>query len=265
MSDFADSLDRRLRSLASIAEPVSRLSIVPPVADLPATAAGSPTAGLRRHLRPPTLRRPMFTGSMAAAVCAAATAIVLTGSGASALPILETESSDASALKSNPTLAAVDANFREGFPFSTPDGSGWVLTSRDERTVCVSVPNRADPGSSGAACAPRATVERRGLTLELVSDREYDPRAKNRVAFVLPAGASAVTLTTGGRTIALQTQTGVAVAWLSGPGSIAFRLDGRVEQRSFEGPFDGASYLCRGRPLVLPPTKLGPTSAVRCR
>jgi hypothetical protein len=200
---------------------------------------------------------------MATAIGVAATAIVLTGSDRSGLPIFETERSDASALKTNPTLTAADANFDEGHRFVTPDGAGWVLTSRDGRTVCVTLPNRSAPESYGVACGPRADVERRGLAIELVGDRSIDPEAMNRVAFVLPAGASSVMLNSNRRTVPLQTKSGVAVAWLTSASTLTFRQAGRLERRAFQGAFEGTWYLCNGRKIALKP-KPGPNPTIQC-
>lgn len=109
---------------------------------------------------------------------------------ASALPVLDVETVDASGLRENAKLLdRAKANFDEAHAIDTPYGTGYVMTGADGK-VCLAVPDMPGAGY-GQACAQRERVEARGLHLTLISTQRAVAVA------IVPAGTRDATLRTG--------------------------------------------------------------------
>ncbi len=258
MRDFAERLDHHLRVIAvDLPDRAPRLTLVPP-------------PGRRRDATPrpaPLARwRAMLTGATAAATAVAATTVVLTGSSAAGLPILATETSDAS-VASTSRLERAGVDFRQAHAFDTPDGPGWVVASADGQKICIAIPDSTSPGEYPTTCGPTARVEQAGMALEIVGDKTNDAAAINLVGLILPLGAEDIRLRTAGTVAPATVEAGVAVAALRGPGTFTYRLGERRHSRMFEGPFERSFFKCNGKhyPLPAPDPETGTTTLKQLR
>lgn len=209
--------------------------------------------------------RPRWTvlAGMSGAVAAVASVAALTATSAAGLPILETETSDASAAASAPALRAAGVDLRLGHAFPTANGPGYVLASPGEERLCLTAPAPGPGSTYSGTCAPRSTVERRGLRLEMTGDLARDPDASNLVVVLLPAGATSARLTDRRGTSTPALRAGVFTAALRAPAVLTFLIRGKPRQERFQGPFDGTRFSCRGEVVPTPATssKQGSASA----
>jgi hypothetical protein len=125
-------------------------------------------------------------------------------------------------------------DLREAHPFRSPKGTGYVLTSRDGKEICLALPD--PPAGYGEECATTSDVQRRGLVGQLISpDREA---GYSQVAVVLPADAQApVVRYRDGREEVLGLERGVAAAQISGTGTLTFTVAGQARSIHVE-PFE---------------------------
>lgn len=120
----------------------------------------------------------------------------------------------------------------------TPDGPGYVVTSRDRRQLCLVLPDVGAPGTFGSSCHSVATVERRGTLGLMVRARTRGQAGRSLVAFVLPAGADTrVTIESAGQQLPVSVTHGVAVATLEVEGTLRFWVGGRRFERAIPAPF----------------------------
>jgi hypothetical protein len=213
-----------LQRLAA-ANPVSE-GRQPPIEDVWRKVAAPPQpargawrrAGRRvsqRHSRPWTARRWSVTAATAAFAVALALIGLLSGSvpnRAQAFPVLGehatlTPASLQQALKIYgvaPDNAGL--NIREGRPFATPWGTGYVLTNNDRSFVCAVAPG-SGPQTWGASCARTEIAKREGTA---TFEYSYD-KATNTARFLtlLPAGATATAQPQGQQRLPIPLHSGV--------------------------------------------------------
>lgn len=248
MRDFLDDLERRL---AVMAEEHPDLAVEP--APIPAT---------RRRRG----RRPAILGSLTALIAAAAAAFTMTGTSMAELPILSTDTQDASALKERAKAAAeAGVDFSKAHVFGTPGGPGYALVNEETQTLCLAVPDADTPGEYGVSCGtPLSKVEREGLGAEIVGDLGNDPKATALMVFVLPQDADDVRLASTPRGATFSVESGVAVIDTPSETRLTWTVDGRPQSKLIEGPFPaggGVGISCpdgTAKSIPLPPKDASP-------
>lgn len=225
MRDFLDDLERRLAVMANEH---------PELEPSPA-----PTKQPIRRGR----RRPALLGGLTAVIAACAAAFTMTGTSLAELPILSTETQDASGLESRAGAAAkADVDFKQAHVFQTPGGPGYVVVNDTTQTLCVIVPDVNAPGDYGVTCdQPISKIERRGLKTELVGDRGQDPDATALVVYLLPEGAEDVRLTARPPGTTFKLESGIAVIETVDETALRWTVDGVTTTKPIEGPFAATS------------------------
>lgn len=221
MQDFLDDLERRLSQAA--------------IQDAPAAKPARSPRNLRR-------RRPAILGGLTAALAAAAAAFTMTGTSLADLPILQTDTQDASEVaRAAPEAAEAGMDFSKAHPFATPGGPGYALTDEARRSLCVAVPDPAAPGTYGVTCSPLEAAERQGQYVS-VADPGTATRAPSIVnVFVLPEDAENVVLESAGRQTEPTIESGVVVARLTDAGRLTWSVDGRDGELALLAPLRPAT------------------------
>ncbi|HEY3775779.1 MAG TPA: sigma-70 family RNA polymerase sigma factor [Solirubrobacteraceae bacterium] len=198
-------------------------------------AAGTPRGrpAISIGLRGRGGRRVAAAGTLIAAACAATGALIAAGTTATlaqAFPILsrpETVIPRAGLVSllqnGGPTLSAARARLdaRHARAFGTPVGTGYVVTDRAERVLCVAAPGLRR-SSWGAACGSARDVTRNG-TGGLLSYDASDPH-RVFVVDILPKGATATIREPSGQTRSLQLSDGVLTTIAATPSTITTRI-----------------------------------------
>lgn len=214
MQDFLDDLEQRLQQVAA------------------EDAAPAHTAAARRRRR-----RPAVLGGLTAILAAAAAAFTMTGTSFADLPILGTDTEDASHIESQAqSAAAAGVDFSKAHVFGTPGGPGYALVNEQAETMCIAVPDPAAPGSYGQSCAPIATVEAEGLLGQIPGDTAKDPDATSLSVFVLPEDAENVQLETDGQRSTPKLESGVVVVQISSESTLRWTVDDRQASTTLIGP-----------------------------
>ena len=230
MKDFIDDLDRRLQAIAA-----------------EQSAAPQP-----RRSR----RRPALLSGAVALLAAIAGGLVLTSASVAELPILETATTDATAVRDQlPDAKRWGIDFTKAHPFSTPGGKGYALANRERGTLCVMLPDPETDGTFGTACGSLAKARRSGMTVQLVGDRTRNPHAVNTVAFVLPEDAEQVRLKEGNEIRTPQLTSGIVLAHLSEAATLSWVVDGVRRQRALRGPSESSGLMLDcgdGRVMTVP-------------
>ncbi len=222
MKDFLDQLDSQLQAMAT----------------LEAEHAPASPAPRKTHRR----RRPAVLAGVTATLATLATVFAMSGTSMADLPILNTPTTDATALRdAAPGARKAGVDFSKAHTFPTPQGRGYVFLTPARDVLCLSVPQGAE---HGGACAPPARVEREGLSYELVGDLNDDPNASSMVVFILPEGASQVRLAgEDGPARAADVNSGVVAISIRARTRLLWQRAGRTESRAFEGPFPAGGTL----------------------
>lgn len=228
MKDFLDGLDDRLTQMAD---------------DIADEALAEVTPVRRRR----SLRRPAFLGAATGSLAILGTVFALSGTSLADLPILSTETTDASSLKGKAGAPPADrVDFKEAHAFGTPGGPGYVMTSPERDTVCLTIPDATTPGEYGSSCSSLSKAEREGIGAEIVGDRTFDPGATNTFAFVLPEDAGHVRLRAAdGKVTEPKVESGVVAAQVTARTVVEWTVDGRRGTATFEGPFGDPSGLLK--------------------
>lgn len=242
MQDFLDDLERRLTTLAA--------------GDAPAPTPARAPRNFRR-------RRPAFLGALTALLAAGAAAFTMTGTSLADLPILDTDTQDASEIESEADAArAAGVDFSKAHVFGTPGGPGYALVNPRTDTMCLVVPDPDAAGTFGQSCEPIADVERRGMSAELSGDTDRDPSATSLVVFVLPEDAEDAVVTIRGRRATSVIKSGIVVFQTPARAVLSWTVDGVRAERAFAAPFrsTGAGYVCPdGRQVTGRPAPAGLT------
>ncbi len=174
-----------------------------------------------------------IVGATAAAVASAVALAVFAGSSptaAQAFPVLGehaalTPASLQQALKIygiGPDNAGLD--IRQGRPVTTPWGTGYVLTNKDNSVICVLAPGTTKQ-PWGASCARTDVAQRHGTAFEYA----YDKLAGSaRFIALLPAGATATAQLDDGQPRALAIHAGVLAFDVNHPTALTTRIDGHA-------------------------------------
>ncbi len=231
MRDFLDDLERRLAVMAD-AHP-----------DLQPAPAPEQRPVRRRR------RRPALLGGLTAVIAACAAAFTMTGTSLAELPILSTETQDASQLEARAGEAAkAGVDFKAAHVFQTPGGPGYVVVNAKTQTLCVIVPDVNAPGDYGVSCdQPISKIERRGLKTEMVGDRGQNPDATALVVYLLPEGADDIRLTAQPPGTTFDVESGIAVIETVEETALRWTVDGVTTTKTIEGPFAAAgsvSVIC---------------------
>lgn len=243
MRDFISTSDRRMGTLAG-------------------AAVAAPPGN---HRRPPRrLRgapRPLFALAGVVGITAALGSTSELAERTEDLRVLSAPEASAASLAGRPGAPSPAAyDYGRSRQFSTPDGRGYVLTSRGDRTLCLVLPDGAAPGTFGSSCARISTVARSGALGQMVLPERGTTPGRVLTAFILPSGASPdVRVTTDAGDVPVSVSAGVAVAVTSTSATLHYDVRGHARTRALGAPFKetGAAIIaCRGGRRVevtLPP------------
>lgn len=208
MQDFLDDLERRLSQVAE--------------QDAPAPKPARSPRNFRR-------RRPAILGGLTAALAASVAAFTMTGTSLADLPILQTDTENASQVaRAAPQAAKAGVDFSKAHPFGTPGGPGYALVNEQAKSLCIAVPDPDIPASYGVSCEPSlAAVKRRGMSVALTRPATPSRPASVISVVVLPEDADDVSVESAGRRSTPRIESGVVVVELDAAGRVTWSVDGR--------------------------------------
>lgn len=231
MRDLVDALDERLTAIAVAPDDAS---------------AAARAAALAPPRRP--WRRRALAGTTAVTGGTVIALLALTGTSTADFPIFDTPSTDATAVgRTLPLTGKHQVDLSAAHAFGTAAGPGYALRDKDEKTVCLLVPDGIAPGTYGSACADAASkVARDGLLLE-VTDRASGAPLR-RVTFLLPSNAEQPRVTApDGVAVRAEVEHGILSAELPRGGEISWQIGDR-----------------RGRRMVAPSAAISGDAAFSC-
>lgn len=131
-------------------------------------------------------------------------------------------------------------DYRASRQFSTPDGIGYVLLSRNRRSLCVVLPDGALPGTFGSGCASVRDAQAQGLFGQMIRPTRDEQTGRTLAAFVLPVGATpdVQIIDPSGQARPATVHHGVAVATTDTGATLQYRVGSRTHRREIAAPFE---------------------------
>jgi hypothetical protein len=149
------------------------------------------------------------------------------------------------------TLGNARLDVRHARVFSTPWGTGYVVTDTQANLICVAVPGLAGSGWA-ADCGQASAVKRHGGGgLEL-----YDPIGRVGYVEILPQGATATIRHPGSRPRSLAVPDGVLAIVVHRPTVVTTRISGHASTTVIRPPFRSSRIPVPTRAQVAAPVRL---------